>query len=116
MVIKISFISILALAFLTYFFIYYLTVMMYIYLPGLALPCWLWLSGLSFAPLIATHCSSLFPLPAGAAAEEASTVRRLLPPFVTAADYLGRVILLTGSTRRLVTLQISRGSSYPQQG
>ncbi|KXG36752.2 hypothetical protein SORBI_3002G382800 [Sorghum bicolor] len=39
--------------------------------------------------------SSLFPLPAGAAAEEASLVRRLLPPFVTAADYLGRVILLT---------------------
>lgn len=70
--------------------------MMYIYLPGLALPCWLWFSVLSFAPLIATHCSSLFPLPAGAAAEEASTVRRLLPPFVTAADYLGRVILLTG--------------------
>lgn len=40
--------------------------------------------------LLGMYDSSLFPLPAGAAAAEtASTVRRLLPPFVTAADYLG---------------------------
>jgi len=45
--------------------------------------------------LLGMYDSSLFPLPGGAAAEEASTVRRLLPPFVTAADYLGRVILQT---------------------
>lgn len=39
MVIQRSFVSILALACLTYFFIDYLTIMLY--LPALALPCWL---------------------------------------------------------------------------
>ncbi|CAL5084199.1 unnamed protein product [Urochloa decumbens] len=40
--------------------------------------------------------SSLYPLPAGAHAEETSLVLRLLPPFLTAAEHLGRVVLLTG--------------------
>lgn len=38
--------------------------------------------------------SSLFPLPAATDGEAASLSRRLLPPFVTVADYAGRVMLL----------------------
>ncbi|CAN6219605.1 unnamed protein product [Urochloa humidicola] len=51
------------------------------------------------APLLHPHNlmmaeSSLFPLPAAAGAVAASGARRLLPAFVTAANYAGRVVLL----------------------